>query len=40
MPVYISLDDVLDDMFHPDDLGSDPYTQLILIYIPCIIAAV
>ena len=27
----------LDDVFHPDDLGSDPFTQVFIIYILCII---
>ena len=29
----------LDDVFSPDDLDSGPYTHVIIIYIPCIIAA-
>ena len=29
----------LDDVFPPDDLGSGPYSQLRITYIPCIIAA-
>ena len=29
----------LDDVFAPDDLGSGLYTQFIMTYIPCIIAA-
>ena len=28
-----------DDAFPPDDLGSGPYAQFIIIYIPCIIDA-
>ena len=28
----------LGDVFPPDDLGSGPYTQFIIIYKPCIIA--
>ena len=29
----------LDDVFPPDDLGSGPYTQSIMIFIPWILAA-
>ena len=29
----------LDDVFAPDDLGSGPYTQSIILYITCIIGA-
>ena len=25
----------LDDVFSPDDIGSGPYTQFIITYIPC-----
>ena len=29
----------LDGVFPTDDLGSGPYAQFIIMYIPCIIAA-
>ena len=29
----------LDDVFPSDDIGSNPYTQYIALYIPCIIAS-